>query len=61
MNLLLNAHLSRIQLTAELNKDTEMIVLKAIRLVQACVDVLSRFADFTTIVSYIIRRKFFKL
>lgn len=42
MNLLLNAHLSRIQLTAELTKDTESVVLKAIRLVQACVDVLSR-------------------
>ncbi|KAI1727001.1 sec63 brl domain-containing protein [Ditylenchus destructor] len=41
VNLLLHAHLSRIQLTAELNKDTETIVLKAIRLVQACVDVLS--------------------
>lgn len=41
MNLLLNAHLSRIQLTAELNKDTEVVVRKAIRLVQACVDVLS--------------------
>jgi len=41
VNLLLNAHMSRIQLTAELSKDTEVIVLKAIRLVQACVDVLS--------------------
>ncbi|VDN59866.1 unnamed protein product [Dracunculus medinensis] len=41
VNLLLNAHLSRIQLSAELNKDTEIVVLKAIRLVQACVDVLS--------------------
>lgn len=42
VNLLMNAHLSRIQLSAELNKDTEVIVLRAIRLVQACVDVLSR-------------------
>lgn len=42
VNLLLHAHLSRIQLTAELSKDTEKIVLKAVRLVQACVDVLSR-------------------
>ncbi|VDN01570.1 unnamed protein product [Thelazia callipaeda] len=41
VNLLMNAHLSRIQLSAELNKDTEEIVLRAIRLVQACVDVLS--------------------
>ncbi|CAB3405618.1 unnamed protein product [Caenorhabditis bovis] len=41
VNLLIHAHLSRIKLTAELNKDTELIVLKAIRLVQACVDVLS--------------------
>ncbi|VDK37032.1 unnamed protein product, partial [Anisakis simplex] len=41
VNLLMNAHLSRIQLSAELNKDTELVVLKAIRLVQACVDVLS--------------------
>ncbi|MFH4977102.1 hypothetical protein AB6A40_003811 [Gnathostoma spinigerum] len=41
VNLLINAHLSRIQLSAELNKDTELVVLKAIRLVQACVDVLS--------------------
>jgi len=41
VNLLLNAHLSRIQLTAELNKDMEKAVLKATRLTQACVDVLS--------------------
>uniref|UniRef100_A0A915CXY3 Helicase ATP-binding domain-containing protein n=1 Tax=Ditylenchus dipsaci TaxID=166011 RepID=A0A915CXY3_9BILA len=41
VNLLLNAHMSRIQLTAELSKDTEVVVLKATRLVQACVDVLS--------------------
>jgi len=39
--LLLNAHLSRIQLSAELNKDIEYVVLKATRLTQACVDVLS--------------------
>ncbi|KAJ1371622.1 hypothetical protein KIN20_033608 [Parelaphostrongylus tenuis] len=41
VNLLIHAHLSRIQLSAELSKDTDVIVLKAIRLVQACVDVLS--------------------
>uniref|UniRef100_A0A0N5ASB3 U5 small nuclear ribonucleoprotein 200 kDa helicase n=1 Tax=Syphacia muris TaxID=451379 RepID=A0A0N5ASB3_9BILA len=41
VNLLMHAHLSRIQLSAELNKDTEVVILKAIRLVQACVDVLS--------------------
>lgn len=41
VNLLIHAHLSRVRLTAELNKDTESIVLKACRLVQACVDVLS--------------------
>lgn len=35
--------MARIQLTAELNKDTEITVIKAVRLVQACVDVLSRF------------------
>ncbi|XP_065217022.1 U5 small nuclear ribonucleoprotein 200 kDa helicase [Planococcus citri] len=40
-NLLLQAHLSRIQLGAELQQDTEMILSKAIRLIQACVDVLS--------------------
>ncbi|XKL59609.1 hypothetical protein PGB90_000625 [Kerria lacca] len=40
-NLLLQAHLSRIQLGAELQQDTEKILSKAIRLIQACVDVLS--------------------
>ncbi|CAH0388452.1 unnamed protein product [Bemisia tabaci] len=40
-NLLLQAHLSRIQLGPELQGDTEMILSKAIRLIQACVDVLS--------------------
>lgn len=40
-NLLLQAHLSRIQLSAELQSDTELILGKAIRLIQACVDVLS--------------------
>ena len=40
-NVLLQAHLSRIQLSAELQQDTELIVGKAIRLIQACVDVLS--------------------
>ncbi|RZF42849.1 hypothetical protein LSTR_LSTR003673 [Laodelphax striatellus] len=41
VNLLLQAHLSRLQLGAELQGDTEMILGKAIRLIQACVDVLS--------------------
>ncbi|XP_064601354.1 U5 small nuclear ribonucleoprotein 200 kDa helicase-like [Liolophura sinensis] len=40
-NLLLQAHLSRMQLTAELQSDTESILSKAVRLIQACVDVLS--------------------
>ena len=40
-NLLLQAHLSRIQLSAELQKDADEILIKAIRLIQACVDVLS--------------------
>ncbi|KAJ9583779.1 hypothetical protein L9F63_021869 [Diploptera punctata] len=40
-NLLLQAHLSRLQLGAELQGDTETILGKAIRLIQACVDVLS--------------------
>ncbi|NXV20534.1 U520 helicase, partial [Cepphus grylle] len=40
-NLLLQAHLSRMQLSAELQSDTEEILSKAIRLIQACVDVLS--------------------
>lgn len=40
-NLLLQAHLSRIQLGAELQGDTELILGKSIRLIQACVDVLS--------------------
>lgn len=40
-NLLLQAHLSRLQLGAELQGDTEAILGKAIRLIQACVDVLS--------------------
>lgn len=41
VNLLLQAHLSRLQLPAELQGDTETVLLKAIPLVQACVDVLS--------------------
>ena len=41
VNLLLHAHLSRIHLTAELSKDTDWVVLKSVKLVQACVDVLS--------------------
>ncbi|ESO95607.1 hypothetical protein LOTGIDRAFT_202330 [Lottia gigantea] len=40
-NLLLQAHLSRMTLSAELQSDTEDILGKAIRLIQACVDVLS--------------------
>lgn len=40
-NLLLQAHLSRIQLGPELQSDTESILSKSIRLIQACVDVLS--------------------
>merc|ERR1711973_838836 len=39
--LLLQAHLSRVQLPAELQQDTEGILTKATRLIQACVDVLS--------------------
>lgn len=39
--LLLQAHLSRVQLPAELQQDTELILGKAIRLIQASVDVLS--------------------
>merc|ERR1719330_2212904 len=40
-NVLLQAHLSRIQLSAELQQDTDSVVVKAVRLTQACVDVLS--------------------
>merc|ERR1719334_1507748 len=40
-NLLIQAHLSRIQLSAELQQDTDEVVGKAVRLTQACVDVLS--------------------
>lgn len=40
-NLLVQAHLSRIQLGPELQGDTEQILSKSIRLIQACVDVLS--------------------
>ncbi|GAB6023297.1 hypothetical protein CHUAL_008104 [Chamberlinius hualienensis] len=40
-NLLLQAHLSRMQLSAELQSDTEMILSQVIRLILACVDVLS--------------------
>jgi len=35
-NLLLQAHMSRMQLSAELQSDTEEILSKAIRLIQAC-------------------------
>lgn len=40
-NVLLQAHLSRLPLSAELQKDTNEILVTAIRLIQACVDVLS--------------------
>ncbi|GJQ87042.1 hypothetical protein Trydic_g12622 [Trypoxylus dichotomus] len=40
-DLLLQAHLCRLQLGAELQGDTEVVLGKAIRLIQACVDVLS--------------------
>nr|XP_027194673.1 U5 small nuclear ribonucleoprotein 200 kDa helicase-like [Dermatophagoides pteronyssinus] len=40
-NLLIQAHLSRISLSAELQQDSEEIILKTIRLIQACVDVIS--------------------
>ena len=40
-NLLFQAHLSRIQLSPELQSDTEEILSKSLHLIQACVDVLS--------------------
>lgn len=40
-NVLLQAHLSRLQVSSELSGDIELILGKAIRLIQACVDVLS--------------------
>ncbi|MCL4126057.1 UNVERIFIED_CONTAM: hypothetical protein GTU68_057642 [Idotea baltica] len=40
-NLLLQAHHSRLSLSAELQQDTELVLGKALRLIQACVDVLS--------------------
>ena len=40
-NLLLQAHFMRIQLSAELQQDQELVLGKVLRLVQACVDVLS--------------------
>jgi pre-mRNA-splicing helicase BRR2 len=40
-NILLQAHLCRIGLSPELALDTEFVLGKAIRLIQACVDVLS--------------------
>ncbi len=40
-SLLLQAHLSRIQLSPELQADTNDILTHSIRLIQACVDVLS--------------------
>jgi pre-mRNA-splicing helicase BRR2 len=41
VNLLLQAHVSRVQLPAELQADTERVLVRAQRLLQACVDVLS--------------------
>lgn len=38
---MLQAHLSRLQVNSELAGDIELILGKAIRLIQACVDVLS--------------------
>ena len=40
-NLLIQAHLSRLSVPAELASDTEVILCRIIRLIQACVDVLS--------------------
>jgi len=40
-NVLIQAHLSRLPLSAELQKDTNEILITAVRLIQACVDVLS--------------------
>ncbi|XP_045489788.1 putative U5 small nuclear ribonucleoprotein 200 kDa helicase [Pieris rapae] len=40
-HILLQAHLSRMQLPAELQADTATVITKAIRLIQACVDVVS--------------------
>ena len=40
-NVLLQSHLTRLTLSAELQKDTDEILTTAIRLIQACVDVLS--------------------
>lgn len=40
-NLMLQAHLTRLTLSAELQQDTELVLGRALRLIQACVDVLS--------------------
>jgi pre-mRNA-splicing helicase BRR2 len=40
-NVLLQAHLTRLPLSAELQQDTDEILIVAVRLIQACVDVLS--------------------
>ena len=37
----MQAHLTRISLPVELETDTNQILIKSIRLIQACVDVLS--------------------
>lgn len=40
-NVLVQSHLSRLPLSAELQQDTDEILVVAVRLIQACVDVLS--------------------
>jgi pre-mRNA-splicing helicase BRR2 len=40
-NVLLQSHLTRLPLSAELQQDTDEILVVAVRLIQACVDVLS--------------------
>lgn len=40
-NVLIQAHLSRLPLSAELQQDTDEILITTVRLIQACVDVLS--------------------
>lgn len=40
-NVLIQSHLSRLPLSAELQQDTDEILITTVRLIQACVDVLS--------------------
>lgn len=40
-NVLIQSHLSRLPLSAELQQDTDEILVVSVRLIQACVDVLS--------------------